>query len=146
MERGVNGDGEPKRTVLVADDEPVIRELVSTALGRAGYRVLTAEDGDQAWELLRRHRPLVAVLDVRMPGRTGVELVQAIRADPDLRDTYVLLFTAERHQRDVVAGQNAGANRYIIKPFTVAGLTRAVAQGFDLVDTPADAPSDPAEW
>ncbi|HEY3078439.1 MAG TPA: response regulator [Chloroflexota bacterium] len=130
----------------MADDEPVIRELVCTALAREGYRVLAAEDGDEAWALLRRHRPLVAVLDVRMPGRTGVELVEAIRADPDLRGTYVLLFTAERRERDVLAGQNAGANRYLIKPFSVAGLTRAVAQGFDLVEAPSPGPSDPAEW
>jgi CheY-like chemotaxis protein len=146
VERAVNGDREPKRTVLVADDEPVIRELVCTALTREGFRVLAAEDGDEAWALLRRHRPPVAVLDVRMPGRTGLELVEAIRADPHLRGTYVLLFTAERREQHVLAGQNAGANRYLIKPFSVAGLIRAVTQGFDLVDAPSPGPSDASEW
>jgi DNA-binding response OmpR family regulator len=120
------------KTVVIADDDQDTRELVRAALTRSGYEVQVAEDGDEAWELLKRYRPRVAVLDVQMPGRTGLELVAAIRADADLRTTYVLLLTGERLERDVLAGQDAGTNRYLIKPFSVAGLTQAVAQGFEL--------------
>ena len=129
------------RTVVIADDDPDTRGLVHAALTRSGYDVHVAEDGDEAWELLKRHRPRVAVLDVQMPGRTGLELVGEIRADADLRTTYVLLLTGERLERDVLAGQDAGANRYLIKPFSVAGLTQAVAQGFELGASP-----DPPSW
>ena len=135
------------KAVVIADDDSDTRELVSTALIRAGYQVHVAEDGDEAWKLLRRHRPLVAVLDVQMPGRTGLELVAAIRADPDLRGAYVLLLTGERLEWDVVAGQRAGANRYLLKPFSVQGLTEAVAQGFKLAGTPEPpAPGHRAGW
>jgi len=124
------------KSVVIADDDEATRGLVSTALSRAGYDVHVAEDGDEAWELLTRHRPPVAVLDVQMPGRTGLELVAAIRADPRLSGAYILLLTGERLERDVVAGQTAGANRYLLKPFSIRGLTEAVAQGFKLVETP----------
>ena len=129
------------KTVVIADDDLDTRELVRAALTRSGYEVHVAEDGDQAWDLLKRHRPPVAVLDVQMPGRTGLELTEEIRADPDLRTTYVLLLTGERLERDVLAGQEAGANRYLIKPFSVAGLTHAVAQGFNLGSSP-----EPPGW
>jgi CheY-like chemotaxis protein len=132
------------RTVLIADDELVTRQVVTAALEKAGYRVLTARDGNEAWELLRRHRPPVAVLDRRMPGRTGVELVDAIRDDPELRSTYVVMFTAERREEDVVTGQAAGANRYLLKPFSMKGLVDAVAQGFALADP--ETPRAPTEW
>jgi DNA-binding response OmpR family regulator len=126
---------------VIADDDPDTRALVHAALTRGGYEVHVAEDGDEAWELLKRHRPPVAVLDVQMPGRTGLELIEDIRADADLRTTYILLLTGERLERDVLAGQGAGANRYLIKPFSVAGLTQAVAQGFELGASP-----DPPSW
>ena len=129
------------KTVVIADDDQDTRELVRAALTRSGYEVQVAEDGDEAWELLKRYRPRVAVLDVQMPGRTGLELVAAIRADADLRTTYVLLLTGERLERDVLAGQDAGTNRYLIKPFSVAGLTQAVAQGFELGTSP-----EPPAW
>jgi CheY-like chemotaxis protein len=123
------------KPVVIADDDEATRGLVSAALSRAGYDVHAAGDGDEAWTLLTLHRPAVAILDVQMPGRTGLELVAAIRADPDLRGAYVLLLTGERLERDVVAGQSAGANRYLLKPFSIRGLTEAVAQGFKLVET-----------
>jgi CheY-like chemotaxis protein len=132
-------------TVLVAEDDDTARELLCTALRRAGHQVLAAADGDEAWELLRRHRPRVAVLDVQMPGRTGLEVVAALRADPELRDTYVLMLTGERREQDLRAGQAAGANRYLLKPFSMLGLTQAVAQGFDMTDTPPP-PQNPLEW
>jgi DNA-binding response OmpR family regulator len=129
------------RTVVIADDDEDTRELVRTALVRSGYDVHVADDGEEAWRLLKLHRPRVAVLDVQMPGQTGLELVAAIRADAALRTTSVLLLTGERLERDVLAGQGAGTDRYLIKPFSIAGLTQAVAQGFDLGRQP-----EPPAW
>jgi CheY-like chemotaxis protein len=122
------------RAILIAEDAPDTREVVRAALARSGHQLYVAADGNEAWELLRCHQPQVAVLDVQMPGRTGLELVQMIRADPELRRTYIILLTGEKLERDVLAGQGAGANRYFIKPFSVQGLTDAVAQGFELAD------------
>src|SRR5690242_12951039 len=72
----------PGCTILIADDEPAIRQLIRVTLSRTPYRVLEAADGDAAWDLLQAQRPAVAILDIRMPGRDGLALTRAIRADP----------------------------------------------------------------
>jgi CheY-like chemotaxis protein len=133
------------KTIVIAEDDPVTRELVQVLLTREGYLVHAAADGTAAWELLRRHRPPIAVLDVRMPGRTGLEVLAAIRADPELRRTYVLMLTAENQERDVRAGQAAGADRYLIKPFAARTLIAAVAQGLDLAAARQVEPEPPPD-
>jgi DNA-binding response OmpR family regulator len=137
------------RSVVIAEDDPVTRELVEVLLTREGYTVHAAPDGIAGWELLRQHRPTVAVLDVRMPGRSGLELLAAIRAEPGVRRTYVVMLTAENQERDVLAGQAAGADRYLIKPFAARTLIAAVAQGFDLAaarQPEAEAPRQSDSW
>ncbi len=105
-------------TVLIADDEPSLRLLVFTTIESDDYVVVEAEDGDEAWRLLKQHRPTLALLDVSMPGRTGLELTRAIRADPDLAGTRVVLLTAKAQQADIEAGIAAGADMYLTKPFS----------------------------
>jgi CheY-like chemotaxis protein len=117
-------------TVLVADDEPHLRLLVSATLASSGCRLIEAADGDQAWALLRQEKPDVAVLDVMMPGRTGLDLVRLIREDEELKHVRVILLTAKDEAEDARAGRQAGADLYLTKPYSPLTLLNAVTCDF----------------
>lgn len=114
------------KQVLIADDESNLRLLVSFTLNSDQYQVIEAADGDEAWELLLKHRPAVAILDVQMPGRNGLELTKAIRASDDLKGITVILLTSLAQQTDVAQGLAAGADTYLSKPFSPLELMRTV--------------------
>jgi len=122
--------------VLVADDEEDIRLLVCLAVRKAGGTVVAAvADGAEALRVAVAERPDLVVLDVSMPGATGLEVCEALRADPGSGGCRVLLLSAGASPDDVARGLAAGADAYLPKPFTVAGL---VAQVRELtVGTPA---------
>jgi len=113
-------------TVLVADDDGDIRELVSFKLQAAGYDVITASDGTQALAQLIAARPDVAVLDVMMPGLSGTDVLRAAREHPDVRHTRVILLTAKAQEGDVAAGFELGADDYVVKPFSPRELLSRV--------------------
>ena len=106
------------RTVLVADDDEDILQLVSFRLERAGYTVVTAADGQQALAAARQHQPDLAVLDVMMPGLNGYEVTRQLRADPATAAIPVILLTARVQEADVSRGFEAGADDYLRKPFS----------------------------
>jgi CheY-like chemotaxis protein len=113
--------------VLVADDEDDIRALVGIAVRRAGcVLVASAADGAAALETARAERPDLVVLDVSMPGRTGLEVCAALRADPATAGIRVLLLSAGATPDDVARGLASGADAYLPKPFSVADLGREV--------------------
>jgi DNA-binding response OmpR family regulator len=112
--------------VLCADDDEDILSLVSLRLQRAGFDVATAVDGDQAVEVARARRPVLAVLDVMMPKRTGYEVLAELRADETLRDMKVILLSARVQEGDVARGMDAGADAYLAKPFKAQDLVSAV--------------------
>jgi len=114
--------------VLCADDDEDILALVSLRLGRAGYEVVQATDGDQALRLARERRPSLAVLDVMMPGLTGLEVVQELRADEATSAIRVILLSARAQQSDVESGFAAGADAYLAKPFRAAELVEKVGE------------------
>ena len=114
------------KTVLIADDEPSMRLLVVATIASDRYRVVEAADGDAAWAMLRAHRPVVALLDVQMPGQTGLELTRAIKRDSELAGTHVILLTAKGQDLDVEAGFAAGADQYLTKPFSPLELLTLV--------------------
>jgi DNA-binding response OmpR family regulator len=105
-------------TVVIADDEPSVRLLVQATVAQDNLRVIEAEDGDEAWALIQEWRPKVVLLDVRMPGRTGLEILSAIKADSNLAETRVILLTASAAESDIAAGLAAGADAYLTKPFS----------------------------
>jgi CheY-like chemotaxis protein len=119
--------------VVIADDEPSVRLLVTATIGSEGYDVVEASDGDEAWNLIQEHRPALALLDVRMPGRTGIEILEAIRSDPGLRATKVILITASAKQTDIEAGMVAGADFYLTKPFSPRDLLTRVDEALFFV-------------
>jgi len=117
---------EDVRTVLVADDDEDILELVSFRLERAGYEVVTAHDGTAALAAAQEHHPDLAVLDVMMPGLNGYEVTQRLRADDATRDIPVILLTARVQEADVNRGFEAGADDYLRKPFSPQELRARV--------------------
>jgi two-component system phosphate regulon response regulator PhoB len=119
---------EPRKAVLVADDQPSVRRLVSITIASDQYEVLEAKDGEEAWQLAQQHRPVVAVLDVRMPARSGLDVTRAIKADPELARMHVILLTAHGREEDVRAGLEAGADLYLTKPFSPLQLLTAVEE------------------
>jgi DNA-binding response OmpR family regulator len=114
------------RTVLVADDDEDILQLVSFRLERAGYTVVTAADGPQALAAAREHQPDLAVLDVMMPGLNGYEVTRRLRADPATQAIPVILLTARVQEADVSRGFEAGADDYLRKPFSPQELRSRV--------------------
>ena len=113
--------------VLVADDEDDIRALVCLAVTRAGGAVVGAvADGTTALAAARSDLPDLAVLDVSMPGATGLEVCTALREDPATAGTRVLLLSAGASPDDVARGLAAGADAYLAKPFQVAALVQQI--------------------
>lgn len=112
--------------VLVAEDDDDILMLVTTRLSRDGFEVLSARNGIDALALARAQRPAVAVLDIGMPGLDGLEVLEQIRADDDLRGMRVLLLTAKAQESDTRRGYAAGADAYVRKPFSPAELSARV--------------------
>jgi DNA-binding response OmpR family regulator len=111
-------------TVLVVDDEPLVRDVVSRYLERDGHRVVTAEDGESARGLIEREDPSLVLLDVMLPGRTdGLELCRWIRSTSDLP---VILLTARVEETDRIVGLELGADDYVTKPFSPRELATRV--------------------
>ena len=115
-------------TVLIADDEPNILVSLEFLMQREGYDVLLARDGDEALALWRTHRPALLLLDVMMPGKTGFEVCQAVRADDAGAQTKILLLTAKGRDTDVAQGLGVGADGYMTKPFSTQELAARVRE------------------
>jgi DNA-binding response OmpR family regulator len=126
-------------TVLVVDDEPIVRDVVVRYLERDGYDTLQAADGDSARELIARHRPDLVVLDVMLPGTDGLSLCRWIRASSDLP---VIMLTARGEAADRVVGLELGADDYVTKPFAPRELAIRVRNVLRRRETPrAPAPT-----
>jgi DNA-binding response OmpR family regulator len=110
-------------TVLVVDDEPIVREVVVGYLRREGFRTLEAEDGNRARELLEADLPSLVVLDLMLPGMDGLELCRWIRARSNLP---VIMLTARGEEADRIVGLELGADDYVTKPFSPRELTARV--------------------
>lgn len=116
----------PPTTVLLCDDESVLRTLVRATLESDDYAIVEASDGEESLELARRFRPHIVVLDMMMPGRSGIEVLRELRADPELADIPVVMLTARARTDDRDAALEAGADRYLAKPFSPLELISVV--------------------
>jgi DNA-binding response OmpR family regulator len=110
-------------TVLVVDDEPIVREVVVRYLKREGYRTLEAGDGERARELVERFSPNLVVLDLMLPGTDGLSLCRWIRERSDLP---VIMLTARGEEADRIVGLELGADDYVTKPFSPRELATRV--------------------
>jgi len=104
--------------VLIADDDEDILQLVAHRLARAGYDVVTANDGEEALEQALERRPSVAVLDVMMPKLDGYEVTRRLRGSEQTAGVPVILLTARVQDADIARGFDAGADEYVKKPFS----------------------------
>ena len=104
-------------TILLADDDEILIEILRFRVEAAGHSVVIARDGLQALELIRESLPDLVILDAMMPVMTGAEVLAALRADDATADLPVIMLTARAGEDDVVRSLRAGANDYITKPF-----------------------------
>jgi CheY-like chemotaxis protein len=119
-------------TVVIADDEPSMRLLVHATIDSDDYTVVEAGDGTQAWAMIQQHKPSLVLLDVQMPGKSGLEVLQLVKADPSLAATKVILLTAKAQESDIEAGLIAGADFYLTKPFSPLDLLTRVEEALQL--------------
>lgn len=115
------------KTILVADDDPVILGLLEVNFEMEGFVVLTAADGQEALEVAKNDRPDLIVLDVMMPKMTGHEVADALRADADLSSIPVVFLSAKAQGADIARGMELGAADYVTKPFDPIELVERVA-------------------
>ncbi len=121
--------GAKGQIILVVDDDPKIVRLVRGYLEQSGYRVEAAYDGEEALARVRTIRPDLVVLDLMLPKRDGLAVTQAIRADPALQQTPILMLTARVEDIDRILGLEMGADDYVTKPFNpreVAARVKAI--------------------
>jgi len=115
------------QTILVVDDEPQIVEVVQDYLKQAGFRVLTARDGQTALTLARHDRPDLIVLDLMLPGgMDGLDVCRCLRQDPALADVPIIMLTARTEETDRLIGLELGADDYVTKPFSPRELVARV--------------------
>ena len=105
-------------TVLLVEDEEDVVDLLRYHLRKAGFKVLIANSGSEGLEAVRQNRPDVVVLDIMMPGMTGLEVCRAMKADSELARIPVLMLTAKSDVKDRVKGLETGAEDYVTKPFS----------------------------
>jgi two-component system, OmpR family, KDP operon response regulator KdpE len=106
-------------TILIVDDEPQIRRVMRTTLSSNGYAVLEAKTGEEALEIIRKERPELVLLDVNMPGMSGLEVCREIR---DQSDVAIIMLTVRNTEHDKVLALDAGADDYVVKPFSIEEL------------------------
>ena len=114
------------KKVLIVDDEPNIVISLEFLMEREGFEVAVARDGSEALERIRSGRPDLVVLDVMMPKLNGFEVCQAVRADPELAGTLIVMLTAKGREAEMNKGLALGADAYIAKPFSTRDLVTRV--------------------
>ena len=121
--------------ILVVDDMATMRRIIKGLLNQLGYKnIEEAEDGKVAFQKLKSQDFDFVITDWNMPNMTGLELVQEIRKDPELKDLPVLMVTAEAKKENVLMAIKAGVNNYIVKPFTAEVLKEKMEKIFSVVN------------
>ncbi|MCU0761913.1 MAG: response regulator transcription factor [Hydrogenophaga sp.] len=114
--------------ILIADDEPNILISLEFLMKREGYEVVVARDGQEALDAIERERPVLVLLDVMMPIKTGFDVCHAVRASESLRGTRILMLTAKGRDTDIAKGLALGADAYMTKPFSTRDLVQKVRE------------------
>ncbi|MDQ7782480.1 MAG: diguanylate cyclase [Desulfomonilaceae bacterium] len=122
--------------IMIAEDHPVTRRLLQAQLTKWGYEVVSCSDGTEAWKVMSgEDAPRIAILDWMMPEMTGPVLCKRIReSEPDQRYAYIILLTAKDSREDILAGLEAGADDYVVKPFDSSELKVRVRAGARIVE------------
>lgn len=121
--------------ILIAEDDPAFRHLLEDILTKWGYEVVVCRDGNDAWQTLAADdAPQLAILDWLMPGLDGLEICRRVRKEGTAPYTYIILLTSQQHDEDLVAGMEAGADDYIIKPLKTNELRVRLNAGKRLLE------------
>jgi two-component system chemotaxis response regulator CheY len=121
--------------ILIVDDFSTMRRIIKNLLRDLGFtNTLEADDGKTALPILRKGGIDFLVTDWNMPGMSGLDLLKAVRADPDLGHLPVLMVTAEAKREQIIMAAQAGVNGYVIKPFTAATLKEKIDKIFERID------------
>lgn len=120
-----------RRLILLADDDDLVRSVVRLTLENQDYEFLEAADGLEALELCRRHHPDLAILDWRMPGATGVEVIERLGAEDSTSHIPTILLTANGNPSQIERGWRVGARAFLVKPFSPLELVRTVEEVFE---------------
>lgn len=114
------------KLILSADDSASIRHIVSFTLTQAGFSVIEACDGEEAFAKMSAQQVSMLITDLNMPGMSGIELIKRVRALPQYRFTPIVMLTTESHVDKRAAGKAAGASGWVVKPFTEDQLLKVV--------------------
>jgi DNA-binding response OmpR family regulator len=128
---------QPKRRILVVDDERDIVDLVRYNLTKNGYDALVATDGQEALQVAARELPDLIILDLMLPGLHGTEVARRLKGDPKTAHIPIVMLTAKGEETDVVVGLTLGADDYVTKPFSMKILLARLATVLRRADTPA---------
>jgi len=126
-----------KQTILVVDDETDLLDLIEYNLHKEGFNVLKAEDGEEGIKVAKEHRPDLILLDIMMPKMDGLEAVEIMRQDEDLKKTPIIFLTARSDEKTEIDGLNKGGDDYITKPISTTKLVsriKAVLRRFEDAD------------
>ncbi len=122
---------ESKPTILIADDDEILREFIEYRLTGHGYEVHCAADGREALRIVEAERPTLVVLDGMMPYMDGFEVLRRIRQNRELESMPVLMLTFRKQENDIVGALRSGANDYLVKPFMAEELLARIARLLD---------------
>lgn len=111
-----------RKTIVVADDDDLLQEILRHKLASRNFDVHGATDGDAAMELVRSLHPDIALLDLMMPGRDGLDILRDVKADPELASIPILILSARNLESEIVAALELGAADYVVKPISLAEL------------------------
>ena len=120
------------KEILIVDDEPGVVVPIQFLMEQQGYRVMTAERGEDALDLIYQYKPDLVILDIMLPGIDGYEVCEIIRLNPDFRDVKIIFLTAKGRESEIAKGLALGADAYISKPFS---NTTLVARVKELLET-----------
>ena len=132
-EKSIDFDRSPQVTILAVDDDPMTLLTLETMLKSEHRRILTAADGDQALQLALRENPHMLITDWRMPGLDGIRLCRVLRKTLVTRDIYIVMLTGNETDKQLVEAFNAGADDYVVKPFTPEVLLARICSGERLI-------------
>jgi two-component system alkaline phosphatase synthesis response regulator PhoP len=123
-----------QQRVLVVDDDKEIVRVLRAYLEQSGFTVFTANDGSTAMHILNRERPELVILDLMLPMKDGLEITRAVRANPQLAHTHILMLTAKIEESDKIVGLEIGADDYITKPFNPREIVARVRSTFRRIE------------
>lgn len=130
-----------KQTILVVDDEKDLLDLIEYNLKKEGFKVITAENGEEGIIAAKKHKPNLVLLDIMMPKMDGLQAVELMRKDDDLRKIPIIFLTARSDEKTEIEGLNKGGDDYITKPISTTKLIsriKAVMRRFDDSETPVN--------